>query len=374
MAFPEISRRVIVDRSPIGADDQRAEGMLSKNLTWVICGVAATLVGTAAAAFDGFSEMVAGLPIDSADARAEFYFMSPRLVLDWPPRDIPGIGLSEITPVLVDAALGVEKVGISFPDLAGIVHLGSSPHRTIHLFGPELNIESVAEALLRRPDMEQLERNGVTVFAEGADNETNLNAVDRVYPFGGGWRAHRVAVWDGGALVAFNWADLEHLLAARGAEVDAGRQGWHLVDLVSVAANATPGGAEVFAAAGFPIRVFQLEGAPQPIARSVQAFSYVLFVAITDGNDEAVQMVLVYDDRTAAEASTKVLASRLSEINGPDGTVVTRDIAELPGGAFGAVITLAFTPDAEDHPASRELRRWLNDVLSGRLQILSVAE
>ncbi len=338
----------------------------------------ASLTASSAWAFDGLMAMADQLPVSSR-SMSELYFMSPIAVAGWQPSDIPGIGLSDLALVLFDADLGVAQVGIAFPELEGIAHFGTAPHATLHLLGDSIHTDAVGDALLQRDGMEETDRLGVTVFVEGEDNTVNITARDPAYPFGGGWRGHRVAVWDGGAIVAYSWGDLEAALAAaqRMEEPAPSGQIWSLADLVAAAAEHAPANARAFAATGLPVFAFDAaEAATTGNGAVVPGFEYALYVASTSGASETMQMVLAYRVAANASAAANSVKARLSADIGErypaDTTVVGRTV-DLPDGATLAIISVVYPPGTDGHPSSYEIGRWTNDVLSRRQDILAIA-
>lgn len=348
-------------------------------LTVALAAMLASHVAVPAWAFDGLMAIAERLPV-SADHTEELYFMSPAAVAGWQPSDFPGIGLPELASALFDADLGIEKVGFAFPELDGIANFGTVPHATLHLLGTGIQPEAVGEALLRRPEMERFERLEVTVFAEGEDNAVDVTARDPAYPFGGGWRSHRVAVWDGGAIVAYSWDDLEAALAGAGSGDEspsgANTRRWRLADLVAAAATNAPANAGAFAATGLPGAAFLVDDdAATGNGAAIPAFEYALYVASTSGASEAVQMVLAYEEAADAVAALNAAKARLVVDIGeryPDGTTIIGRTTELPGGGAAAVISVVYPPGMEGHPSSYEIGRWTNDALSRRLEILAV--
>ena len=335
------------------------------------------LPGTARA-FDGVRAIATALPIGQQSAEDEFYFMDPSAVRTWPPSDWPGIGISELLGVMIDADLGLQTVGISFPELYGIASFGTVPQMTIHLVGEDISAETVGEALLLRPGMEETERDGVAVFAEGDDYGTDPAAMDSNYPFGGGWRSHRVAVADGRALVSFSWPDLDDLLTPVFHGVEPGGDGgWSFGDLIDAAAEQAPAGAVAFAASGLPTRAFVRSGELDPGAASVPAFAYAVHLGWTQGNREGAQMILAYDDADDAEAAAAALAARLESdrLGGawPAETKIVSAVVELRGGGVAAIASLLFPPFATDHLAVRRIEDWHREIFSGRLGFIAVA-
>jgi hypothetical protein len=306
--------------------------------------------------------------------------MSPNTVAEWPLAQVPGIGLPELRPVLLDADLGIEKTGIEFPALDGIAYFALPPHATIHLVGAQISAGAVGAALLHRPGMAQIDREGLAIFTEGEDNETNFLRRDPRYPFGEGWRAHRVAVWNGNAVVTFSWEDLTQALAqigGGGAPPGPGDAGWRLEDLVTIAAAQAPDGAQAFAATGLPARTFQPTPGVEPEGGGVPEFGYALYIGWALDDREAIQMVLTYRDSAAAEIALTLLIDRFNrELSDrwPADTQVDSSVASIGGrGTVVALISTQFPSGATDHPAARELGRWYDDALSRRLQLLSIA-
>ncbi len=341
-----------------------------------------SLPAAPAHAFDTLAEMLSRLPVDAINEDVggpELYFMSSRLVAGWPPSDIPGVGLHEIGPALLDRDIGVETVGIPFPDLDGILNFGTPPETLIVLAGDVISVADIGDALLRRPNMEQVDRNGTTVFAEGADFAVDLTGRTEDYPFGGGWRAQRVAVWPGGAAVAFAWPMIDAALPqlTAGDDFTPSGGGALLAAMVEAARRAAPANAAAVAASGLGGLTLAaspafLDGIPDD--RHIPPFAYLLLVASTSPGSEATQAVFAYGSRAAAEAGAAALAANLKDtaFRQADCKILSK-IVETEG-SFFAVVSVVFEPGLEGHPGTAELGRWQTDLFAGRFELFPVGD
>jgi len=319
-----------------------------------------------AGAFEALLDLVRILPATEQWDHSQFDFASPRLQAGWPPRALQGAGIVEFSAALVERGVGVASVGIPFPDLDGLMSFGVPPDTVLYLSGPAVALEAVRPSLLARPGMTEREGGGAgfAVFAIGEEYGIQTMAIDRTYPFGGGYRAHRVAVRDGLAAVTFATPPLEAAIAAAAGD-HARTDAWQVEAIIAAAAGLVPDGFEAYAASGLPAEAFlSSSGVPSMPG-------YAIVVASLGADWEATQFLLSFADPAAADAGAASLAAALVALRAwPEGAKVEVDTAPLPDGA-AAVVTVLFAPGTTDHPSSDQLNRWRSDIYARRLVLAS---
>lgn len=321
-----------------------------------------------AVAYDALREIVRVLPDPDEAGGTTFNYMNPAMIQSWPIRAWIGVGLPDADAALLDSNVGIEKAGIDFTALEGVLHWGLAPESGIYLVGDAIDRTAVRDALTARPGMSEEVRDNVTILAEGDDYGTDPAARDPDYPFGGGWRGHRVAAGDGAAFVAFSWPDLERgLEAAEPGDSDLQEM---LAAMVDAAEKAVPLGFEAHAAAMAPVRAY---APPDPDAREdtavLPAFEAALLIGAAGDDWEAAQIVLAYLDHDDAGNAATSLADRIEE-DRPEDAKLTVRVSESDMSI--AVVSLVFPPGAPDHPSSEFVSRWINDAYSGRLDLMMV--
>ena len=352
----------------------------------VLATLAATAIALApavpASAYDTLRGIVSVLPdLDDADS-AEFNFMSPVLQQGWDARDWVGIGLMEAEMAAFDPGPAIGLVGIDFSQLDGLAHWGEPPSTFVYLIG-ELDPGAVRDALLNRPNMEEVPAADVIgelpddllVLSEGEDYATDFGARDEDYPFGGGWRAHRIAVGEAAALVAFAWPDFELALEATlDPSTTERQQMWSA--LVDAAATASPSGLDAYSAAAVPPR-FYTRPADQGAGDAAQLppFDAVMVLGAVGDGWEAAQFALAYGEVAGAEAAATALAERLPTANPPipANAKVATHIGAGDEDVVTAVVSVVFASGTSEHRSSEWVQRWINDVYSGRLEVMLIA-
>lgn len=332
----------------------------------------ALATGAPAKAYETLSELVRHVPEAPEGGVGELYFMSPRAMSDWPPSAWVGIGFDDFTDALLDPTVGIEMAGIDFTRLDGIANWGTPPFSLLYMIGDAVDPDAIGEVLLAR-GLEETERDGTTVYAIGEDREADLTQRDPGYPFGGGWRAHRVAVDYGVALLAFAWDDLEAGLDAAALSGDGAVQAM-LEGMVQAASEGTPGGFVAHGAATLPTEAFVApDGLPEDAVDPLPRFDAVMYIAAAGDDWEAGQIALAYADPDVAAAAAEELAARLQAFAGVadrDAKVIPTSVS-LDGGGAVALATAIFPPGTPYHPSSALYSRMMSDAFTRRYQLLS---
>ncbi|MCW5696093.1 MAG: hypothetical protein KIS96_05065 [Bauldia sp.] len=320
----------------------------------VMAAMAALCAGAgSAAAFDALEDMVGRLPASPGGivASGEWYFIAPALLADMPRTTWPGVGDADLSPSLLDAAVGLETVGIDFTVLDGILNYGTPPNEILYLAGDGITPEAVGTALLQREGMARSELGGFVVFSEREDGTLNLNAIESGYPFGmRGAQAHRVAVTDGAAIVTATTPLLADAVAAFAAE-----DRRLLAELVEAARATVPPGLAAFGATGMPRRLlFPDRGDTAP-------FDYVMLIASSGENGEAAQAVLLFPAIAAVELVMAPLVERLQAFHDDTAGKIVWVPVPTSGGA-AAIVTLAFPPGTSGQPAAAAYRNWIGSI------------
>lgn len=319
-----------------------------------------------AGAFEILGMMLQGMPEAAEDdpVAPEFDFAVPAAQAGWPVRSWQAVGIEDLNEALLDRNRGIETVGIAFPDLDGILRYGAPPDSRLTLYGSAIAEAEVRAALMARPGMTEAEHDSFATFSVGADFAVNPERRESGYPFGGGWRAHRVAVRNGLAVITFATPALVSAMEAIEAQ-DAGTVPQSpVVAMVDAAAGLVPDELNAYAAIGLPDEAFRDAGAlPGP--------GYAMVVASAAAGWEATQFMLLFDTEEAAAAGGTSLHAALGALRDwpADAKVQTAAIA-LPEGAM-AIVTVLFQPGTPDHPSSMLLNQWRSAVFSRSL-VLSI--
>lgn len=290
-----------------------------------------------------------------------FDFGSPSLQAGWPVRSLQTAVVEEFNMALIDRERGLETVGIAFPDLDAVLRFGEPPATTIYLAGAAIITDDVRTALLARPDMIEGEAGVFATFAAGDDYAIFPDRAEISYPFGGGWRAYRVAVRDGFLIEAFATHVLTDAITAVGAAA-AGATDSPVAAMIEAAATLVPEGFAAYAASGLPGEAIFRAADPMP--------EYGLVVASVDGNWEGTQFVLLFADETTAAAGAVALATALQAI--PDWPEAAKvNVGTVPAGdRVVAAVTVLFEPGTPDHPSSFLLNRWRQGIWARALSLV----
>jgi len=352
----------------------------------VLATLAVTAVALApaapASAYDTLRGIVSVLPDVPETDSALLRFMNPALLQGWDIRDWIGVGLIEAETAAYSPEAANELVAIDFSALDGLAQWGWQQNTFAYLIG-DLDPDAVRDALLTRPGMEEVPAgdltvdlpDGLLILAEGEDYATDFEATKDDYPFGGGWKAHRVAVGEAAALVAFAWPDFEMALEAT---LDPGVTETQqlMTALVEAAAEASPPGFEAYAAAVEPPRYFErADGTVSEDAALVPAFDMAMLAGAAGDDWEAAQIALAYTGVDEAEAAVAALEERLAtgEPVMDAGAKIASRISTGGNGIVVAVVSLVFEPGTPDHPSSEWVQRWINESFSGRLRFMMIA-
>jgi hypothetical protein len=355
----------------------------------------ATMLATAAvspAAADGFDALAAAamqVPDDVLGDRTGlvFDFVSPANALRAGVHSI-GLGHPELDQALLDPDAARQRTGIDFPRLDGLLQFGQPPNRVMLLVGDALDPAAIRSALEGRGFTES-QSSGVPVFAAGDDNAISIAKRDPADPFGANLgRSQRIAIADGRAVVAANWAALARALPFPD---EPGTSAARLLSaMITAAQGATRAGAQAYQANAFNVAAFLelgdpivlgADGRPQlaeqgPAGFSMPPFVFAMFVAASQADQETAQLVLLYTDRTSAEAGTAEIARRLEAF--PANRMVRADFRSnvVDAKADGApvaigIVTVMFTA-APAGAAGAELQRWLAAVYQRGFSVLSI--
>lgn len=319
-----------------------------------------------AGAFEILGMMLQGMPEAAEDGPVapQFDFAVPAAQAGWPVRSWQAVGVEDLNAALLDRNRGIEAVGIPFPDLDGILRYGAPPDTRLHLYGSAIARAEVRTALMARPGMTEAEHDSFGTFAVGADFAVNPAGRESGYPFGGGWRAYRVAVRNGLAAVTFSTPALVSAMEAIQAQ-DAGTVPESpVMAMVDAAAGLVPDELNAYAAMGLPDEAFRDPGAPP-------GPGYAMIVASAAADWEATQFMLLFDTEEAAAAGATSLFAALGTLRDwPAGAKVQTAAIALPEGAV-AIVTVLFEPGTPDHPSSMLLNQWRSAVFSRSL-VLSI--
>ncbi|MCW5715012.1 MAG: hypothetical protein KIT43_10915 [Bauldia sp.] len=317
-----------------------------------------------AGAFEILTMLLQAMPeaLEDDPVAPEFDFAVPRAQAGWPVGSWQTVGLDDLNPALLDRDRGIETVGIAFSDLDGILRYGAPPDSRLYLYGSAVAETEVRTALMARPGMSEAEHDSFAAFSVGTDFAVDPGGREHGYPFGGGWRAHRVAVRDGFAAVTYSTPALVSAMIAI-QRLDAGTVSESpVVAMVDAAANLVPAELNAYAAMGLPGEALRQQGAmPGP--------GYVIVAASASADWEAAQFMLLYDSDEAAAAGVTALHAALAALREwPEGAKVQAASIRLPDGA-AAIVTVLFAPGTSGHPSSTLLNQWRFAVISRSLDL-----
>lgn len=321
-----------------------------------------------AGAFEILAMLLQAMPeaLEGDPVASEFDFAVPRAQAGWPVESWQTVGLDDLNPALLDRDRGIETVGIAFPELDGILRYGAPPDSRLYLYGSAVAKAEVRTALMARPGMSEAEHDSFATFTVGADFAVDPAGRENGYPFGGGWRAHRVAVRNGFAAVTYSTPALASAMTAIQKQ-DAGTVPESpVVAMVDAAAGLVPEELNAYAAMGLPGDALRQPG-------SLSGPGYAIAVASASAYWEAAQFMLLYDSEEAAAGGATSLRAALAALREwPEGAKVQAVSIGLPEGAV-AIVTVLFAPGTSDHPSSTLLNQWRSAVISRSLDLATVA-